>query len=31
VERMRAESHVGRSHGHEGSDVTRLDDVDVRS
>ena len=31
VERMRAESHVGRAHGHEGKDVTRLDDVNVRS
>ena len=28
---MRAESHVGRSHGKEGHDVTRLDDADVRS
>jgi cytochrome c oxidase subunit 1 len=31
VERMRAESHVGRAHGEEGSDVTRADEVDVRS
>jgi cytochrome c oxidase subunit 1 len=31
VERMRAESHVGGAHGHEGHDVTRLDDVDVRT
>jgi cytochrome c oxidase subunit 1 len=28
---MRAESHVGRAHGPEGKDVTRIDDVDVRS
>ena len=31
VERMRAEAHVGRSHGPDDGDVTRLDDADVRS
>jgi len=31
VERMRAESHVGGGHGPEGHDVTKLDDVDVRT
>ena len=30
VERMRAESHVGRAHGSEGHDVTKAD-VSVRS
>jgi hypothetical protein len=31
VERMRAEAHVGRAHGPEDGDVTRIDDVEVRS
>jgi cytochrome c oxidase subunit 1 len=32
VERLRAEAHVGRAHGGpEGGDVTRIDDVSVRT
>jgi cytochrome c oxidase subunit 1 len=31
VERLRAEAHVGRAHGPSDKDVTRLDDVQVRS
>ncbi|MGA9377003.1 MAG: cytochrome ubiquinol oxidase subunit I, partial [Mycobacterium sp.] len=31
VERMRAEAHVGRADGHEGDDVTRITDVNVRT
>ncbi|WP_169718412.1 hypothetical protein, partial [Mycobacterium paraseoulense] len=31
VERLRAEAHVGRAHGPADKDVTRLDDVNVRS
>ncbi len=31
VERLRAEAHVGRAHGPADKDVTRMDDVNVRS
>ncbi|MFA7514165.1 MAG: cytochrome ubiquinol oxidase subunit I, partial [Mycolicibacterium vanbaalenii] len=31
VERMRAEAHVGRAHGPEDGDVTRLDNENVRT
>ncbi|MGV0835498.1 aa3-type cytochrome oxidase subunit I [Mycolicibacterium thermoresistibile] len=31
IERMRAEAHIGRSHGPDDGDVTRLDDADVRT
>jgi cytochrome c oxidase subunit 1 len=31
VERLRAEAHVGRSHGPADGDVTRADEVQVRS
>jgi cytochrome c oxidase subunit 1 len=31
VERLRAEAHVGRSHGLESDDVTWANDVGVRS
>jgi cytochrome c oxidase subunit 1 len=31
VERMRAEAHIGRAHGPDDGDVTRIDDVEVRS
>jgi cytochrome c oxidase subunit 1 len=31
VERLRAEAHVGRSHGPDSGDVTRADDVSVRT
>jgi cytochrome c oxidase subunit I len=31
VERLRAEAHVGRSHGPADGDVTRVDDVSVRT
>ncbi|EUA13948.1 cytochrome c oxidase subunit 1 domain protein [Mycobacterium xenopi 4042] len=31
VERLRAEAHIGRSHGPESGDVTRADDVSVRT
>ncbi|PQD98572.1 cytochrome ubiquinol oxidase subunit I, partial [Mycobacterium sp. EPG1] len=31
IERMRREAHVGRAHGPEDGDVTRLDEADVRT
>jgi cytochrome c oxidase subunit 1 len=31
IERMRAEAHIGRSHGPSDGDVTRLDDENVRT
>jgi cytochrome c oxidase subunit 1 len=31
VERMRAEAHVGKAHGPDDGDVTRLDDAQVRT
>jgi cytochrome c oxidase subunit I len=31
VERLRAEAHVGRAHGPVDDDVTRADDVSVRT
>ncbi len=31
IERMRAEAHIGRSHGPDDGDVTRLDDQNVRT
>jgi cytochrome c oxidase subunit I len=31
IERLRAEAHVGRAHGPSNGDVTRADDVNVRT
>jgi cytochrome c oxidase subunit 1 len=31
VDRLRAEAHVGRAHGPTNGDVTRADDVSVRT